>query len=73
MDERKIVPNYRTVGHHEGYHEGLWMPKVRFLLFFSVFCCFCWLPSYLCLMFCSSMERRYLFGFCDGAIFLLVV
>ncbi len=60
------MPNYRTVGHHEGF----WTPKVRFLLFF---CCFCWLASYLCLMFCSSMEHRYLSRFGDGAGFLLFV
>lgn len=61
MDERQKVPNYRTVGHHE----GLWMSKVWFLLFFSVFGCLCWLASYLCLMFCSSMDWCYLSRFGD--------
>ncbi len=69
MDERQKEPNYRMVGHHE----GLWMLKVWFFFFFSIFGCFCWLASYLCLMFCFSMEWHYLSGFGDGAGFLLFV
>ncbi len=63
------MPNYKTIGHYE----GLWMLKVRFVLFFNAFGCFCWLVGYLCLMFCFSMEQHYLFGLGDGTGSLLFV
>jgi hypothetical protein len=39
------MPNYETVGHHE----GLWMPKVQFLLFFF--------RNWVCLMFALQLSN----------------